>query len=207
MMKCPNCKREIESDSIYCEYCGKKLKTSKWPWVILFSVLTIAVTFIVIKILDTSASLIMSLSSHELYYDASGGIQTIKITTNNGNWEISTGMVSWGHLSKDGNVLEVRIDPNTETSSRSDWFEITDGNLTERVNVTQEASEMTLLLSSNELYYDASGGTKTIDITTNNGNWEISTGMVSWGHLSKDGNILEVRIDPNIETSSRSDWF
>ena len=25
-MKCPNCNREIENDSVFCEYCGTKIK-------------------------------------------------------------------------------------------------------------------------------------------------------------------------------------
>ena len=39
-MKCPRCKREIEKGSVYCEYCGKKVKKPIWP---LFLVLGIAV--------------------------------------------------------------------------------------------------------------------------------------------------------------------
>lgn len=30
-MYCPKCKRLIEDNSIYCEYCGYKIKKSKWP--------------------------------------------------------------------------------------------------------------------------------------------------------------------------------
>ena len=30
-MYCPKCKRLIEDNSIYCEYCGQKIKKSKWP--------------------------------------------------------------------------------------------------------------------------------------------------------------------------------
>ena len=32
-MYCPKCKRLIEDNSIYCEYCGHKMKKSKWPWI------------------------------------------------------------------------------------------------------------------------------------------------------------------------------
>ena len=36
-MKCPNCKSEIDNDSLYCEDCGTKVhkKTKTWPWVVI----------------------------------------------------------------------------------------------------------------------------------------------------------------------------
>ena len=30
-MYCPKCKKIIEDDSVFCEYCGVKIKKSKWP--------------------------------------------------------------------------------------------------------------------------------------------------------------------------------
>ena len=35
MMKCPKCKREIDNDSVFCEYCGTRVqkKSKKWLWV------------------------------------------------------------------------------------------------------------------------------------------------------------------------------
>lgn len=158
-----------------------------------------------VDVLQNAEAITLSLSQQELIFDASGGTNTITVTTNT-SWSIGTGMVSWGHLTQEGNALKVSVDQNTNTSSRTDWFEIKAGNVTKRVNVSQGAAPIALSLSSQELNFEASGGTKTITITTNS-SWSISTDMVSWGHLSKDGNVLRVRLDPNTSSSSRTDWF
>lgn len=158
-----------------------------------------------INVTQKAESITLSLSSQELTFDATGGTRTIAVTTNSG-WSIGTGMVSWGHLTREGNTIIVRVDQNTRTSSRTDWFEVKSGNMTKRVNVTQEAASVTLSLSSYELTFEASGGTKTLTVTTN-GTWSIDTDMVSWGHLTKDGNTLRVRLDANNSSSSRTDWF
>lgn len=42
-MKCPNCKKEIENDSVFCEYCGTRVKRSRKGLWITLSVIFIAV--------------------------------------------------------------------------------------------------------------------------------------------------------------------
>ena len=42
-MKCPNCNREIDNDSVFCEYCGTRIKKSKKGLWITLSVIFIAV--------------------------------------------------------------------------------------------------------------------------------------------------------------------
>ena len=44
-MKCPQCGRVIEENSVFCEYCGKKIKKPKWP---LFLALGIVVVGLVV---------------------------------------------------------------------------------------------------------------------------------------------------------------
>lgn len=48
-MKCPNCGKEIANDSKYCEYCGKKIKTSSRPLLIII-VLTVILLAMVILV-------------------------------------------------------------------------------------------------------------------------------------------------------------
>ena len=38
-MLCPNCKKEIENDAVFCEYCGTRVKKSKdGLWITLYIV-------------------------------------------------------------------------------------------------------------------------------------------------------------------------
>lgn len=63
-----------------------------------------------------------------------------------------------------------------------------------------------LSVSNSELYFDASGGTKTITVTSNK-NWEISVYPYSWVHLTREGNTLTLRLDKNTENRERTDFF
>ena len=159
-----------------------------------------------IVVSQSAAELYLKVSTEDLNFDASGGTKTVTVTTN-GNWNLGTNNnSSWIHLTKEENSLTARIDPNPNTSNRNGSFIIKAGNLEKRVNVTQKAAPITLSLSQQELNFDASGGTKTITVTTN-GSWSIGTGMKPWGHLTREGNTLNVRVDKNANTSSRTDWF
>ena len=42
-MKCPNCKKEIENGSTFCEYCGARIKKSKKGLLITLSVVFVAI--------------------------------------------------------------------------------------------------------------------------------------------------------------------
>ena len=61
-MKCPNCGKEIANDSLFCEFCGAKVKKAakKWvPWVA--GILAFIVSFVVVSVLldkdDSSKSI------------------------------------------------------------------------------------------------------------------------------------------------------
>lgn len=147
----------------------------------------------------------LSVTSDNLNYNSSGGSKTINVTSNC-SWNIGTGLTSWGHLTRNGNVLTIKINPNNSSSTRNDWFSIKAGNKEKRINISQSGKTPLLSVSSDNISFNHSGGTKTITISTN-GTWKIGTGTASWGHLSKNGNLLYVKIDRNTTTSSRSDWF
>lgn len=81
----------------------------------------------------------LNVSDDNIEIDASGGSKEISIETD-GDWEISTSTANWGHLSKYSNSVTVTIDENTSSSSRSDYFEITAGSYTKRININQEGN-------------------------------------------------------------------
>ena len=50
MKKCPNCRREIEENSTFCEYCGHQIKRSKkglWIALAAGAVVTVAVILVI----------------------------------------------------------------------------------------------------------------------------------------------------------------
>ena len=51
MKKCPNCRREVEEGSAFCEYCGYKLKRSKKPLWIALAIALLLVTIVSVVLL------------------------------------------------------------------------------------------------------------------------------------------------------------
>ena len=147
----------------------------------------------------------LTVSSDNLQFDSYGGTKTITITSS-GAWQVGTNIASWGHLTKSGNQLSIKIDRNSTTTSRSDWFTVKMGNKEKRINVSQSGSSPNLSISSENLSFSSVGGTQTLTISTN-GTWQIGTNTASWGHLTKNGNQLSVKIDRNSSKDSRNDWF
>lgn len=148
----------------------------------------------------------LSVSSEKLSFGSSAGSKIINITTNR-DWEIGTNTTSWGHLTKNGDQLNVRVDSNTGSSSRSGWFTVKSGNLEKRVDISQAASAVSSLsVSTDRLTFSATGGSQSITITSSEA-WSIGTSTASWGHLSQNGNKLTVKVDPNSGVAKRTDWF
>lgn len=147
----------------------------------------------------------LTVSSDNLQFDSYGGTKTITITSS-GAWQIGTNIASWGHLTRSGNQLSIKIDRNNNTTSRSDWFTVKMGSKEKRINVSQSGSSPNLSVSSENLSFSSVGGTQTLTISTN-GTWQIGTNTASWGHLTKNGNQLCVKIDRNSSKDSRTDWF
>ena len=74
------------------------------------------------------------------------------------------------------------------------------------VNFTYNAPQITTLsVSPTSLSFGASGGTRTITVSSNK-DWSISVGTASWGHLTRSDNTLTLKVDANT-SSERSDFF
>ena len=137
-------------------------------------------------------------------FGSDGGTKTFEVTSSN-SWSISVNTASWGHLTRNGNTLVLKVDANNGTSSRTDYFNISSGSKTLRVDISQSKGD-SFSVSSQNLNFPSSGGSQTLTITST-GAWNIGTSTYDWGHLTKNGNLLIVRIDPNTTVSSRTDYF
>ncbi len=148
----------------------------------------------------------INISASSVSFDADGGYYTFTVSSNS-TWSISTGTYDWGHLDRAGNQLTLRVDENPSTESRTDYFILSAGNETIRVDISQEGKVETYLnVSPSNLYYTSSGGSQTLSVETNS-NWIVSVNTDNWGHLSRSGNQLIIRVDANNSSASRTDYF
>lgn len=158
-----------------------------------------------VNITQSGVSLKFEISSTFANFTASGGYKTFTVTSTS-SWEIETGTKSWGHLAKSGNTLTLKVDANQQESNRDDYFIIKSGNKNIRVNITQSGVSPEFEISSTFANFTADGGKKTLTITSNKA-WQITTSTKSWGHLTKNGNTLTLRVDENKQITPRQDYF
>lgn len=88
---------------------------------------------------DTQTTTYLTVSNSELNFDANGGAKTITVTSNK-DWEISVHPYSWGHLTRNGNTLTLRVDENTEREERTDFIKLSAADKEVRINITQEGA-------------------------------------------------------------------
>lgn len=148
----------------------------------------------------------LNVSSDNISYSYSGGTRTITVSTD-GEWQISTGTAEWGHTSISGNTITLRIDENTSSSSRTDYFVIKSGSKEKRINISQDGKPATRLsVSTENVSFGKDGGRRTITVSTN-GEWRIGVGTASWAHTSISGNTITLRVDENNSGDERTDYF
>lgn len=146
----------------------------------------------------------LKITPQTVSFGADGGTRTFEVSSSK-SWSISVNTASWGHLTRNGNTLNLTVDPNSGTSSRTDYFNISSGSKTLRVDISQSKAT-SFSVSSQNLSFSSSGGSQTLTIISSD-TWNVGTSTYDWGHLTKSGNQLIVSIDPNNSTSSRTDYF
>lgn len=148
----------------------------------------------------------LNVSSDNISYLYSGGTRTITVSTD-GEWQISTGTAGWGHTSISGNTITLRVDENTSSSSRTDYFVIKSGSKEKRINISQDGKPATRLsVSTENVSFGKDGGRRSITVSTN-GEWRIGVGTASWAHTSISGNTITLRVDENNSGDERTDYF
>ena len=148
--------------------------------------------------LKVSPKTSLSVSSNKLTFGASGGSQTITVSSTS-TWTIGIGTTSWGHLTKNGNKLTVSVEPNNSTTQRTDWFSVSAGGEDRRVDIVQQArSGSTSNISStsintvtvtNNADVDGMKGLR-IRVSFNVVGMKDKDGVVSCYFYDSDGNAL-----------------
>lgn len=153
---------------------------------------------------STSKKSYFAISSQYASFDSDGGNRTFTVSSS-AAWRISVNTASWGHLSRSGNTLYLRVDANNSSSSRTDYFTISSGSKSIRVDISQ-GKRNSLTVSTESLSFSSAGGSRTITVNSSS-SWKIGTKTYDWGHLSTDGNTVTLRVDANTSTNSRTDYF
>lgn len=153
---------------------------------------------------STSKKSYFSISSQYVSFGADGGNRTFTVLSS-AAWKISVNTEKWGHLSRSGNTLYLRIDANNSSSSRADYFIISSGSKSIRVDISQGKGN-SLTVSSEFLSFASSGGSQTITVNSSSP-WKIGISTYSWGHLTTAGNSVTVSLDANVSAETRTDYF
>ena len=153
---------------------------------------------------STSKKRYFSISSQYASFGSDGGNRTFTVSSS-AAWKISVNTANWGHLSRSGNTLYLRVDANNSSSSRTDYFTISSGSKSIRVDISR-GKRNSLTVSTESLSFSSAGGSRTITVNSSS-SWKIGTKTNDWGHLSTDGNTVTLRVDANTSTNSRTDYF
>ena len=158
---------------------------------------------------SNSSNTVFSVSKNKLNFSSSGGTETITVSSCS-TWSISVNTNSWGHLTRSGNTITLKVDANSSTTSRTDYFKLKSGNQEVKVYITQAGSQYKnspyLNVSKTAIFFSSSGGHESITVYSNN-TWRISKNTNSWGHLTQNGNTLTLSVDANYTGNQRNDYF
>lgn len=151
------------------------------------------------------AMTLLEISSSSADFSSSGGTKTFTVSSSS-SWDIGIQTNSWGHLTRNGNTLTLRVEANQQKEERGDYFTIVSGGKSARVDITQSGVSSIFSISSNRADFSSSGGTKTFTVSSSS-SWIIETTTDYWGHLARSGNTLTLKVDASKQEEKRKDYF
>lgn len=180
-----------------------------------------------IKKCDAALAPTLSVSKNLISCSADATTQYITVTSNT-TWQIEHQTRSMFSVTKNGNTLTIRINANTSTAAREDYFNVktTDGKIVKKITLKQSgkiisnsstsstkttssssaSTTTTLSVSSTYIYSSYSGSTRYLTVTSNT-EWEVLYPTGSMYSVSRSGNQLTVYIHSNSYNESRKDFF
>lgn len=158
-----------------------------------------------------SSATTLSANNTQVTATSGGASEFISITSNK-SWTITNTPASWCQVSKSGTGLTVTISANADPNSRSTSIQIatTDNKKNLTIYVDQAANSQTttstLSLDKTSISTYSSGTTEYISVSCNTA-WEVQYASGTMYSVTRSGNTLIVKINPNTTTNSRSDYF
>jgi uncharacterized protein (TIGR02145 family) len=140
----------------------------------------------------------ITVSSNSVTILATGGEESIEITTNQSEWTATRPELdSWCTLKTNGNALKISASANETITPRSTMITVTAGvgsnAKTQEITVTQKAADPSLEITGTPVHLDAAGTAIELTVTTNTGVWNASRpDGDTWCILSQEGDKLTV---------------
>ena len=148
----------------------------------------------------------LSVSKTSISCSANGTTEYLTVTSSK-SWEVQYASGTMYDVTRNGNTLTVKIKPNSTKESRSDYFNVRtkDGSKVIKVQMTQGGTK-DITLSKTSISCSYSGTTEYITVTSGKA-WEVQYASGTMYDVTRSGNTLTVKIKPNPNTESRSDYF
>jgi hypothetical protein len=151
----------------------------------------------------------LSTSTQNISFEANGGKKLIYVTTNVQKYEIAF-LPDWCKAAKYPTYFEITCNANSSEQSRNDWLNVTAGNKTIRVNISQlgvvRKAETMLNVSMQDISFEATGGEKSVSVTTNADKYEIEY-LPNWCTVTKYSTWFGITCNANSSIQRRDSWF
>lgn len=151
----------------------------------------------------------LTVSKESLSFSPSGGTEYITVLTNANSYSVS-GLPSWTTVRKNTNNFTVECTANSSNSTRADYFVVTAGDKTVRVNISQAGkttSVTTFSTSTQNLFFNSNGGRAIIDVKINGSGYQV-TSLPAWCKVGvKRSGWFSLVCDVNNSYQPRSDYF
>ena len=155
------------------------------------------------------ASTTLNLSKSSLSFAASGGRESVIVTTNADIYSIQY-LPNWCTLVRNKDNFVIECSANTSSSERSAELYVSAGNKSVRLPISQAGKTVSvtpiLSLTQTNLNFKASGGNERIVVTTNSSTYNVRL-LPSWCTVEKFSTFFIVKCDANSNGSIRKDYF
>ncbi len=136
-----------------------------------------------INVIQEPAPEVLHSSSEEISPSNKGELYQIEITSNYEQWTVESSS-KWLTAEKSGNLLNIKVNPNTETASRKASIRIQGKERSLDIHINQRSGDEKIAFSQNSLYFPVEGDAQTIAVHTNADNWYIGNSP-DWCRVEK----------------------
>lgn len=155
---------------------------------------------------DMPDSAILELSATTLDFKNAGGTQEIEVITDQEEWIVDTG-ADWIEPLKDGNIIKVLVEANTDGRPRRGRISVHAGDRHAQIIVKQVAADIVLKTQSPEVRFPKVGGTREVSFMTNVKEVRVEVDEVLKEWLTVDyvsgSNVISFSAQPNAGAAPR----